>query len=187
MIEFGLFGIIGLLTLVIVQFLLVKREIINKIDVVAGIVFSIYCLVLIKIVFFPIPFQEEAISLIREINGNFSMNFIPTKSMLEIIKTNDIMNIFYQLGGNFLLLLPMGMYLSIIFSSLKFKRSVLVITFTSVFIEVIQLLIGFSIDCQYRVVDVDDTILNILGGILGLAIGKMVYPLYKKVCKIILS
>lgn len=187
MIEFGLFGIIGLLILVIAQFWLVKKEIIDRIDVIAGIIFSIYCLVLIKIVFFPIPFQKESISLIREINGNFSMNFIPIKSIIAIIKSNDIMNIFYQLGGNFLLLLPMGMYLSIIFSDFKLKRLALVIAFTSIFIELIQLIIGFSINCQYRVVDVDDVILNILGGLLGLAIGKMVYPIYQKVCKIILS
>lgn len=187
MIEFGLFGIIGLCILVFLQVLLVKKRMIQKIDVIAGMVFTIYSLVLIKIVFFPIPFQEKSIALFREINGNFSMNLIPLKSMLEIVITNDAGNIFYQLGGNFLLLLPMGLYLSIIFRKTSFKKLVLSIALTSAFIEMVQFLIGFAIDCQYRVVDIDDVILNILGGLVGLVIGRLIYPLYKRACEIILS
>lgn len=187
MIEFGLFGIIALCILVFLQVLFVKKGMIQKNDVIAGLVFTIYCLILIKIVFFPIPFQEKSIALIREINGNFSVNLIPLKSMFEIANTNNAVNIFYQLGGNFLLLLPFGLYISIIFRSTSIKKLVLSIIFTSVFIEMGQLLIGFVIDCQYRVVDIDDVILNILGGLVGMVIGRLVYPLYKRVCEIMIS
>lgn len=187
MIEFGLFGIIVLCVLVFLQVLLVKKKMIQKIDAIAGMVFTVYCLILIKIVFFPIPFQEKTLALIREINGSFSLNIIPLKSIVQIINENDIANIFYQLGGNFLLLLPLGLYIALMFRNISVKWLALTLTLTSVFIEMTQLLIGVAIDCQYRVVDIDDIILNILGGLVGVVIGRLVYPLYKKICEIIVS
>lgn len=187
MIEFTLFGVIELLGLSFIQYILLKKKIVDKIDIIPGILFIIYSLVLTKIVFFPIPFQEESIMLYKEINGGFAMNVVPLKSIIEIIKTNDIRNIFYQIAGNFLLLLPMGIYISVIFSNVKFRRLALIIISTSVFIEVVQLIIGFSIGCQYRIVDVDDIILNVFGGIIGLAIGVMILPLYRKICNIFVS
>lgn len=185
MIEFRLFGIIGALALIMFQFQLVKKNGISKMDAIAGMIFGIYCLVLIKVVFFPIPFQTKVISLFRQMSGEFSVNLIPTHSILEIIRTNTMRNICYQIGGNLLLLLPMGMYLSVIFSHIKWKRLALVILGTSVSIEFIQLVIGLLIGCQYRVVDVDDIILNVVGGIFGLAIGRLFCPLYQKICRMI--
>lgn len=183
MLEFGLFGIIICILSIITHVMLIKKRILEAVDIIAGIVFSLYLLFLIKYVFFPIPFQKESIEIIRQINGEFTFNIVPFKSMITICSQHNLHNTFYQLGGNLLLLFPMGIYLSVLFDNINMKKLLLAICFTSIFVELVQFLIGLGINCQYRVVDIDDVILNIFGGILGLMLGKLLSPIYNLLCK----
>ena len=187
MIEFYLFSIIAFVLLFILQLIAVKKNIIRKLDLIACIIFDFYIAFLIKFVFFPIPFQDTSIQIIREINGNFSFNLIPFKSVVSVFKIGDISNSIYQFGGNFILLLPMGIYISILFPKFNFKKKFIILAISSLSIEMIQLIIGLIINCQYRVVDIDDVIFNIVGGLIGLIIGLLLKPLYDKLCNMILS
>lgn len=80
---------------------------------------------------------------------------------------------FHNIIGNIVMFLPFGFFISYI---LKFKRAFFPIIFsaiTSTIIEFIQLSIG-------RTFDVDDIILNVIGGLIGYLIYKLLNLILKK-------
>lgn len=108
-----------------------------------GFIIYIICL------FHTVTFQDVAWS---------SSNFIPFTEMLR-----------YDLGsplfirnvlGNVLLFLPYGFFITYLFAFKKIKIPLFLVAILSTVIETTQLLIG-------RVFDIDDIILNIVGGVLG--------------------
>lgn len=85
-------------------------------------------------------------------------NFIPFK---EIFRYEFLSRLFIKnVLGNFFMFIPLAFYLSYIFKIRKFKYIFFLNLLVSLTIELIQLCIG-------RVFDIDDIILNILGGITG--------------------
>ena len=95
---------------------------------------------------------------------------------LEPFKTIDIYQTFgKQILGNFVMLLPLGIYLPLLYTKLRKAYSffaVLLICFlVSVGIELLQLA------TSYRSADIDDVILNTLGG----ATGFIIYQLIKTI------
>ncbi len=95
---------------------------------------------------------------------------------LEPFKTIDIYHTFgKQIFGNFVMLLPLGIYLPLLYTRLRKAYSffpVLLICFlVSVSIELLQLA------TSYRSADIDDVMLNTLGG----ATGFLIYLLIKTI------
>lgn len=95
---------------------------------------------------------------------------------LEPFKTMDIYQTFgKQILGNFVMLLPLGIYLPLLYTRLKKAFSffvVLMICFlVSVGIELLQLA------TSYRSADIDDVILNTLGGGVGFIIYLLLKPI----------
>ena len=71
-------------------------------------------------------------------------------------------------GGNFLLFLPLGMLLPLLWTRLRFRNGLLIATGLSVGIEVLQYL-SRSLGST-RLADVNDVILNVAGACVGLAL-----------------
>ena len=95
-------------------------------------------------------------------------NFIPLK---EILRYQIGSNLFFKnVLGNMLMFIPYGFFISYFLKYKKLGPPLILIFIASLAIEVTQLLIG-------RVFDVDDLFLNILGGLLG-------YLLYRLIQKI---
>lgn len=95
---------------------------------------------------------------------------------LEPFKTMDIYQTFgKQVLGNFVMLLPLGIYLPLIFKRLRkannFLAVLLICFIISVGIELLQLA------TSYRSSDIDDVILNTLGG----GAGFLIYQLIKSI------
>ena len=93
---------------------------------------------------------------------------------LEPFKTIDIYQTWgKQVLGNFVMLLPLGIYLPLIYKSLRkaynFFGVLLICFLVSVGIELLQLA------TSYRSTDIDDVILNTLGG----GVGFLIYQLIK--------
>lgn len=87
-----------------------------------------------------------------------SNNFIPFR---EILRYNMGSRLFFKnVLGNMIMFLPYGFFASYYLKSKKLTLPLCLTILTSVSIETVQLIIG-------RVFDVDDIILNILGGVLG--------------------
>jgi len=95
---------------------------------------------------------------------------------LEPFKTIDIYQTWSkQILGNFVMLLPLGIYLPLIYKKLRrtynFFVVLLICFLVSVGIELLQLA------TSYRSADIDDVILNTLGG----GTGFLIYQLFKSI------
>lgn len=150
----------------------------NIIYWIIKITFYIYLLILINVTIFPIPFQKSELENLRKNFGKgFDVNFIPMKSILHILKSDLNISVkFRQIAGNLVLLLPLSFYLP--FTTKKFRKAGKVFIFllcSACMIEIMQLLIGQIIHYNYRVVDIDDIILNVCGGMAGFYIWKFFY------------
>lgn len=85
-------------------------------------------------------------------------NFIPFK---EILRYNITSRLFFKnVLGNMILFLPFGFFTSYYLKVEKLKLPLVLTLVASISIEVVQMCIG-------RVFDVDDIILNVIGGVLG--------------------
>ncbi len=115
-----------------------------------ALIFIIYVLCL----FYVVTFQDV---------GWSSSNFIPFK---EMFRYNFGSNLFIKnVLGNIIMFLPYGFFVSYYLNLKKPYSAFLLILLVSISIETTQLLIG-------RVFDIDDIILNIIGGMLGYLIYK---------------
>jgi glycopeptide antibiotics resistance protein len=110
-----------------------------------GLLFIIYVLCLFQIV----TFEDVSWS---------SNNFIPFK---EIGRYNIGSSLFYRnVIGNMAMFVPFGFFTSYYVKIKKPLLAIFLVAFASISIEVTQLLIG-------RVFDIDDIILNNIGGLIG--------------------
>ena len=110
------------------------------------LIFGIYILCLFQVV----TFQDDV--------SWATNNFIPFK---EIMRYNITSRLFFKnVLGNMIMFLPFGFFVSYYLKSEKLTVPLFLILIASISIEVVQLLIG-------RVFDVDDILLNILGGLAG--------------------
>ena len=87
-----------------------------------------------------------------------SNNFIPFK---EIMRYNMGSRLFFKnVIGNMVMFLPYGFFVSYYLDNKKLSLTFTLALITSVAIETVQLIIG-------RIFDIDDIILNVIGGTLG--------------------
>lgn len=120
------------------------------------LVFAIYILCLFQIV----TFQDSSL-----ISGN---NYIPFK---EILRYNITSRLFFKnVIGNMIMFLPFGFFISYYLDSSSFRLPLILTLIASAAIEIVQSLIG-------RVFDIDDIILNLIGGLLGY----MIYHILRKI------
>lgn len=96
---------------------------------------------------------------------SFSNNFIPFKEIMRYDLSSGLF--FKNVIGNVLLFVPFGYFVSDIINNKKLILSMFITLVTSVSIEVIQMNIGRSFD-------IDDIILNFVGGIIGYGIYKFI-------------
>lgn len=116
-------------------------------------------LIYIISLFYVVTFQDVSWS---------TSNFIPFKEMFRyrIFSTMFFKNVI----GNMIMFLPYGFFISYILKLDKKKIVLILSLLISITIEVTQLIIG-------RVFDVDDILLNVVGGLLG-------YFIYRIITKI---
>lgn len=118
--------------------------------------FAIYILCLFQVV----TFQDDT--------SWASNNFIPFREILRYSITNRLF--WKNVIGNMIMFTPFGFFMSYYLKTQKLTLPFLLTLIASVAIEIVQMCIG-------RVFDVDDILLNILGGIIG-------YSLYYLLCKV---
>lgn len=95
---------------------------------------------------------------------SYSNNFIPFK---EIMRYSVDSSLFYRnVIGNILLFVPFGYLVSFYLKSPKYYVALILTVITSISTELIQMNIGRSFD-------IDDIMLNIIGGLLGYLIFKI--------------
>lgn len=130
-------------------------------------VFICYILFLFKLLFL------SRVSLLDLFNSqralDRSINIIPFYSIKEYISSN-IATIkkfaFSNLVGNIVIFIPLGTYSSLFKNNKRIITNLLFIFIVSLFVEIIQGLLGIGTS------DIDDIILNSLGGLVGILVYK---------------
>ena len=97
-----------------------------------------------------------------------SSNFIPFKEMLRYEFGTKLF--FKNVVGNMIMFIPFGFFISYFLKFKKFYAIFFLTLLTSITIETTQLLIG-------RVFDIDDIFLNIIGGLIGYFIFRIIYKI----------
>ena len=128
-----------------IAYLVVKKEKFVFYKEITYLLFIIYLLSL----FYIVTFQDDNYGL---------SNFIPFKEMFRYNFTSKLF--IKNIIGNILLFMPFGLFVAAYLNIRKLSPTIILTLISSVSIEVIQYLIG-------RVFDVDDIILNLIGGIIG--------------------
>ncbi len=107
--------------------------------------------------FYVVTFQDVSWS---------TSNFIPFK---EILRYSIGSSLFYKnVLGNMVMFVPFGFFVSYFLKLEKVYSITLITLLTSITIEITQLLIG-------RVFDVDDLLLNLVGGIFGYLLYELIH------------
>ncbi|MBC7886737.1 MAG: VanZ family protein [Ferruginibacter sp.] len=132
------------------------------------ILFIIYVSTVLVVTVFPAYFSG-----LNNVRGSATMNFIPVVNNYQYFITTlaepDGISTGFAIEnivGNIILFIPMGIFLPCIFAPFNSIKKITAICFlSSLAIELTQLILRqFG---NYRTADVDDIILNTLGGILG--------------------
>lgn len=89
---------------------------------------------------------------------SYSHNFIPFREILRYPIGSK--HFYWNVVGNIMIFVPFGFFISSYLGSQKMNRPLLVTFITSLTIELVQMFIGRSFD-------VDDVLLNCVGGIVG--------------------
>lgn len=131
------------------------------------LVFVTYCGALFAVTMFPIPIDPRLIGYMKS-EGYLQNNLIPMQTIREAYAAG--LGVFaMQVGGNLALLFPLGLLLPSLWAPARRLRvGIAVVTLSSLGIESIQLAISAGLGVTYKQFDVDDLVLNIVGGCIGL-------------------
>ncbi|MDD3745426.1 MAG: VanZ family protein [Anaerostipes sp.] len=137
-----------------------------------------FCLVggLLTVTLFPVPLGAE------EVKFSYTSNFIPFHSIqnyvYELLHGMKI-GFIHQCIGNIALFVIVMFILCCFFQIDSWKRALKYTVAFSVLIEGLQGVLGLMLGVFYRSVDIDDVILNTIGG----AIGYVIYRQYLRITK----
>ncbi|WP_423410488.1 VanZ family protein [Heyndrickxia sp. MSNUG] len=191
LINGSFFIFIGVLCYVVLRGLFIGRRYRNQLNVqwireIIIFLFNLSLVMVISVTLFPFPigFQYQ--------NGDFlqSMNIVPLISVIENINQigtaydGDVLFMVYliirNVGGNILLLMPLGFLAPILWKRLRsFKAVSLLGLSASVTIELLQLFQRFG-GGWGRITDIDDVIFNVLGTVIGYLVYVVIFKIGNK-------
>ncbi|MBY0755956.1 VanZ family protein [Clostridium sardiniense] len=147
--------------------------------VIWNTLFAIYILLVMSVTIFPIIINTQ-----RTIDVSATINLVPFKetinsfnSLLDSFSTLFAIKLFLvNVLGNILLFTPLGFLLPIVNPNINNIKPIFKISLiATISIELIQFITSLS--GGFRVTDIDDVILNILGGLFGF----LIFTLFSKV------
>lgn len=189
MISGSLFIILGVSCYLVIRIILINMK--NKKQMnwwkeLIRFLFTVYICMVVSVTLFPLPIGFP--SNVEHIN--WSVNIIPFASILKDIGRiggaydGDVLFmvglLVRNVGGNILLLMPLGFLAPIIWD--KYKKvcnTILLGLVISVSIELLQF-IESLVSGWGRITDIDDVICNVLGSIFGYCIYKIFLKLATK-------
>lgn len=131
---------------------------------------AIYIGALLAVTLFPIPLGYDknidvALGMYGQTKSD-SIHLIPFATIIEAFQTNSLRSILRNIGGNFILLTPLGWFLAHFWNNMTVRKALIISFLVSLAIESTQLLMIFTLNST-RIANVDDLILNTVGGVLG--------------------
>jgi glycopeptide antibiotics resistance protein len=178
LINGSLIILLTIICYVVVRSFFIGRKYRNNIQVhwlqeMIKFLFVIYISLVISVTLFPLPigFHYEYDNLFRSINLVPLATIINNISQIGTAYDGDVFFmislIVRNVGGNVLLLMPLGFLAPIVWNKAKgLKAATLLGLGVSITIELLQLLESFG-GGWGRVTDIDDVICNVVGAIIG--------------------
>lgn len=159
---------LGFLAFLIWETVCFKEKKSVKFNIVCSL-FIFYVSLIIALTIFPIPYAHF------NSDYDYKYNFIPFSSIIGALGCGSITAMARQLLGNIIMFMPFGFLFPFVFRGIKKRQlnTLLAGVAFSLSIEAVQAIIGAAISYRYRVVDVDDIILNFAGLVLGCVIFKL--------------
>lgn len=148
----------------------------SRAKVMLTMVFVFYISLLLAATLFPLPLDATLIEQQRALADNGfgpGNNFVPFETLRDASRSEA--RFISQIGGNFLLLVPLGFLAPLIWDRFaRLRNGVILVVATTLAIEFTQLGISEALGFTYRSFDVDDLWLNALGGTVGVLAAMMV-------------
>src|SRR5688572_22317246 len=157
-----------------------RRDRIGRWLSLARLAFAVYLVVLIGLLFTPFPFPPWTRLPAESLDGYRPwpfpwVNIVPFETITVALRYGLDRQQGQVLVGNVLALAPFGVFLPILWPSRRSLISVVGAGLAiSLALEAVQLGLSLLIGAPYRVADVDDVIINVLGVALG-------YGLYRAI------
>lgn len=179
MITYGYFYqllIVVAFAIVIIK-MITKRK--NKIKIFTACILMVYTVEAVGIFFFPIYYNQQ----FRKLSPP-DINLIPLYSITQYSQHFSVGTAVREILGNVFIFIPVGLLLPMIFEKLRPIKNILICSFLmSLGIETIQLMESLLTHIPNHVVDIDDVILNFIGGIIGYLIFNVLQAVWKAIAK----
>ena len=157
---------LALVMLPVAGFILWKRRI-QPVRSLAVLSFVVYLIVVAALVLAPLPVDRQLINDLRA-EAFLNHNFVPLSTIRDVLNGQTVAVQIRQLGGNLLLLAPLGFLLPFLHQRFeRFTTTGFAVLIASLAIEATQLLVSSFLGFAYKLFDVDDLLLNAIGGLLG--------------------
>ena len=172
--------VLPFMIIITVFFIFIVRSKIRVLYLIGIQALVLYLICLIEVVLFPLPSTEDIATL-----HSYEGQFIPFNFIFDIAEDRSI-NSVLQVILNVIMTIPFGFFFKF-FMNIK-RRNIIIMTFLlSLAIELAQLTgLFFTYPGSYRLFDVDDLIMNTIGGFLGTVlsnnINNIVPDIYKDKC-----
>ena len=157
-----------------------RRDRIGRWLSLARLAFAVYVVVLIGLLFTPFPFPpwtrlpEESLDGYRPWPFPW-VNIVPFETITGALRYGLDWQPGRVLVGNVLAFAPFGVFLPILWPSRRSLISVVGAGLAiSLALEAVQLAVSLLIGAPYRVADVDDVIINVLGVVLGYGLDRAI-------------
>jgi glycopeptide antibiotics resistance protein len=157
------FIVVALAVLLIVN---IKRKS-SALKTVFWMAFVVYCFALVELLFFPIPYKPSEFADVRYFSQPIA-NIIPFRDIFSAPPSIIIRNLI----GNLIIFIPLGLSVPIIMKKgTKVRVFIFIVFSVALVVEFIQFLGSFIIfDLDWKIADIDDVIMNGIGGMIGVAI-----------------
>ena len=144
--------------------------------VAVSALFVLYLGWMTSAVFFPIPVEAT----VRALEGParpIDVQLVPLRGVEAVLASGMLGTIVWLVGGNILVFVPFGFMLPIVTPRTDgWRRAALAGLALSLTMEATQLAVSLLVGYAYRVTELDDVLLNVLGVLLGFSLYRLVRP-----------
>ena len=152
-----------------------KRDVLKKLflNIMFYGVMFLYALIL-----FFLLFKKKSV-------GSFqTINLIPFRTIIYYLFNEDVIVrsfAFSNIMGNIAIFIPLGIYIPLHINKKRIFTNSAIVALISLCVEIVQYILAIG------TADVDDIILNTIGGLLGILIFKLVYLIFKDKSKVVIT
>lgn len=117
--------------------------------------------------------------------GSFqTINLIPFRTIIDYLFNENVIVrsfAFSNIMGNIAIFIPLGIYIPLLINKKSIFTNSAIVALISLCVEIVQYILAIG------TADVDDIILNTIGGLLGILIFKLVYLIFKDKSKVVIT